>query len=116
MKKPIITIMALVCAAISFAQVGVGTVTPNSTLDVRGSVSTNYRAFTASTTATATDNLLVFTGTSAATLTLPTAVGCDGRSYMIKNASTTGPVPVLTIATTSFQTIDGAASWTVAHL
>ncbi|MGG9961347.1 beta strand repeat-containing protein [Ferruginibacter sp. SUN106] len=113
MKKPIITIMALLYAAISFAQVGVGTITPNSTLDVRGSMSTNYRAFTASTTAASTDNLLVFTGTSAATVTLPTAVGCDGRSYMIKNASTTGPTPVLTIATTSAQTIDGAASWTL---
>jgi hypothetical protein len=111
MKKLITTVMALFYAILSFAQVGVGTVTPNSTLDVRGSVATNYRAFTASTTATATDNLLVFTGTGAATVTLPTAVGCDGRSYMIKNASTTGPVPVLTIATTSAQTIDGAASW-----
>jgi hypothetical protein len=32
---------------------------------------------------------------------------------MIKNASTTGPTPVVTIATTSSQTIDGAASWTL---
>ncbi|GAB2834330.1 hypothetical protein GCM10027043_40570 [Ferruginibacter profundus] len=76
-------------------------------------MSTNYRSFTASTTAAATDNLLVFTGTSAATVTLPTAVGCDGRSYMIKNASTTGPTPALTIATTSAQTIDGAGSWSL---
>ncbi len=113
MKKPLFTLMALLCTAIAFAQVGVGTTTPNSTLDVRGSLSTSYRAFTTNTTATATDNLLVFTGTSAATITLPTAVGCDGRSYLVKNASTTGPTPVLTIATTSGQTIDGAASWTL---
>jgi len=113
MKKPIFTILALFFAFISFAQVGIGTTTPNSTLDVRGSVSTNYRSFTASTSASATDNLLVFTGSSAATLTLPTAVGCDGRTYMIKNASTTGPTPVVTIATTSAQTIDGAGSWTL---
>ena len=113
MKKSITTVMALFCAILSFAQVGVGTVTPNSTLDVRGSISTNYRAFTTATTATATDHLLVFTGTTATTITLPTAVGCDGRSYMIKNASTTGPTPALTIATTSAQTIDAAGSWTL---
>jgi Chaperone of endosialidase len=113
MKKTIITASAILFAAISTAQVGVGTATPNSTLDVRGSMATNYRAFTANTSAASTDNLLVFTGSSAATLTLPTAVGCDGRNYMIKNASTAGTTPVLTIATTSSQTIDGAASWTL---
>ncbi len=111
MKKLLLSVMALVSAVLVSAQVGVGTTTPNSTLDVRGSVSTNYRSFTANTAASSTDNLLVFTGTSAATLTLPTAVGCDGRVYVIKNASTTGPVPVLTVATTSSQTIDGIASW-----
>jgi hypothetical protein len=93
------------------AQMGIGTTTPNSTLDVRGSVSTNYRDFTTSTTAASTDNLLVFTGSSDATITLPTAVGCSGRNYLIKNASTTGPTPVLTVATTSSQTIDGLSTW-----
>lgn len=111
MKKILTTILATFIIGFSIAQVGVGTTTPNSTLDVRGSVATNYRAFTANTSAAATDNLLVFTGTTAVTLTLPTAVGCDGRSYLIKNASTTGPTPVVTIATTSAQTIDGAGSW-----
>lgn len=111
MKKFLLSVMALFSAMLVSAQVGVGTTTPNSTLDVRGSMSTNYRSFTANTSATSTDNVLVFTGSSAATLTLPTAVGCDGRAYVIKNASTTGPVPVLTVATTSSQTIDGIASW-----
>jgi len=113
MKKSILTILAAMLAMLSYAQLGIGTTSPNSTLDVRGSISTSYRAFTANTTATASDNLLVFTGSSAATLTLPTAVGCEGRTYMVKNASTTGPTPVLTIATTSSQTIDGAPSWTL---
>jgi hypothetical protein len=113
MKKSLFTIMASLLAVFTYAQVGVGTTSPNSTLDVRGSVATNYRAFTVNTSAASTDNLLVFTGSSAATLTLPTAVGCDGRNYMIKNASTAGTTPVLTIATTSSQTIDGAASWTL---
>ena len=103
-----ITLMYAINAA---AQIGVGTTSPNSTLDVRGSLSTNYRGFTTTTTAASTDNLLIFTGTVATTITLPTAVGCTGRNYLIKNASTTGPTPVLTIATTSSQTIDALSSW-----
>jgi hypothetical protein len=113
MKKFITTGMASLFAIFSYAQLGVGTITPNSTLDVRGSVATNYRSFTTSTAASATDNLLVFTGSLAVTVTLPTAVGCDGRGYMIKNGSTTGPTPVVTIATTAAQTIDGAGSWSL---
>ncbi len=99
----------MVFAAQANAQIGVGTTTPNSTLDVRGSLSLNYRSFTASNAVTATDNMLVFTGTSAATLTLPDATACIGRAYWIKNVSSN--TSLLTIATTSSQTIDGIASW-----
>jgi hypothetical protein len=56
---------------------------------------------------------MVFTGTSAATVTLPDATGCTGRAYWIKNASTAATTPVLTIATTAAQTIDGISSWTL---
>lgn len=111
--KKLLTLVMLLLSIYASAQIGIGTTTPNSTLDVRGSLSTNLRTFTTSTTAATTDNVLVFTGTSAATLTLPTAVSIAGRSYQIKNASLTGPTPVLTIATTSAQTIDGLTSWTV---
>lgn len=48
---------------------------------------------------------------SALTCTLPSAVGRAGRVYRIKNLFST----VLTIATTSSQTIDGAAPGTVAQ-
>jgi Chaperone of endosialidase len=106
----LITAITLINVLNATAQLGVGTTSPNSTLDVRGSLSTAYRSFTSATTAGATDNILVFTGTSATTITLPTAVGCTGRMYVIKNASTTGPTPLVTIATTSSQTIDGAAT------
>lgn len=95
----------------ALAQLGVGTTSPNSTLDVRGSLATGYRAFTSATSATSTDNLLVFTGSSATTITLPTAIGCSGRNYVIKNASSTGPLPLLTIATSASQTIDGLSTW-----
>ncbi len=93
------------------AQVGVGTTTPNSTLDVRGSLSAGYRAFAASTSAAIADNMLVFTGTAAATLTLPDAATCSGRTYWVK--STSSNASVLTVATVSSQTIDGLASWTI---
>ena len=73
----------------------------------------NYRSVAAGTTLTATDLVVVFTGSSAATITLPTAVSITGRAYQVKNASTTVPTPVLTIATTSSQTIDGLTSWTL---
>ena len=93
------------------AQVGIGTTAPNSTLDVRGSLSLNYRAFTAGTTASVTDNMLVFTGTTAATVTLPDATACIGRVYWLKNTSSN--TSVLTVATTASQTIDGLSSWLI---
>ncbi len=114
MKNLFITsAIALILTGTASAQVGIGTTTPNSMLDLRGSLSTNYRSITASTTATTTDNTIVFTGSSAATVTLPTAVSIGGRAYWIKNASATIPAPVLTIATTSSQTIDGNTTWTL---
>jgi len=93
------------------AQIGVGTTSPNSTLDVRGSLSNSVTTFTSNTTAGSSDNFLVFTGTSPTTLTLPTAVGITGREYWIKNSTTNASV--LTIATTSSQMIDGLTTWTL---
>ncbi|MFT3935864.1 MAG: tail fiber domain-containing protein [Chitinophagaceae bacterium] len=109
-NKTLLLSLSLLAVATANAQIGVGTTSPNSTLDVRGSFSSNYRAFTTSTTA-ASDNMLSFTGTTAATLTLPTATTCTGRVYWIKNASSN--TSLLTIATTSSQTIDGQSSWTL---
>ena len=91
------------------AQVGIGTTTPNSTLDVRGSLSLGYRSFTSTASATASDNMLAFTGTSTASLTLPDASTCSGRTYWIKNLSSN--TSLLTVATTASQTIDGLSSW-----
>ena len=93
------------------AQVGVGTTTPNSTLDIRGSLSAGYRAFSANTSAAITDHALVFTATAAASLTLPDAATCTGRIYWVKNTSSNASV--LTIGTTGAQTIDGLSSWTL---
>ena len=106
--------MIVVMIALSIhskAQIGIGTTSPNSMLDVRGSFSGALTTFTTNTIATIADNTMIFTGTSAATLTLPTAAGITGREYWIKNASSNASV--LTIATTSAQTIDGISSWTL---
>jgi hypothetical protein len=113
MKKTIL-LFFLACFAIgAYSQVGIGTTSPNSTLDVRGSLSVNTSTFTSSVAVSSTDHIMIFTGTTAATATLPTAVGCTGRIYYFKNASTTVPTPVLTVATSSSQTIDASASITV---
>jgi hypothetical protein len=97
------------------AQVGIGTVSPLSTLDVRGSMSTATRSFPGSTTAGSSDYTLIFDGAAASTVTLPDATTCVGRVYCIKNFSTTSPAPLLTIATTSSQKIDGLSSWTLSE-
>ena len=58
-KVTVSVFTVLLFATNAIAQIGIGTTSPNSSLDVRGSLSTNYRSFTANTTAGATDNLLV---------------------------------------------------------
>jgi hypothetical protein len=54
---------------------------------------------------------MTYTGSSAATITLPDATNCTGRVYIIKNSSATVPTPVLTVNTTSAQTLDGNSTW-----
>lgn len=109
MKNLLFAVSMLLLSVSALAQVGIGTTSPNSTLDVRGSIALAYRSFTGNSSAATTDNTLVFTGTSNATLTLPDASTITGRSYWIKNGSSNSSV--LTIATTSSQTIDGNATW-----
>lgn len=83
---------------------GFGTATPTSTLHSAGSLAVGYVAKTANYTLTSTDFLVECTANSF-TVTLPTAVGIQGRIYIIKNTG----AGTITLATTSSQTIDGAA-------
>jgi hypothetical protein len=76
---------------------GVGTAT--STVHVNGSFATAYRAITALRTLDATDHTIEVTANTF-TVTLPTAVGITGRTYVITNSGS----GVLTLATTSSQT------------
>lgn len=112
MRKTIF--QGILCMAIGSqvsAQIGVGTTTAHSDLHVNGAVAMAVRSVTANDNIGYSDEVMLFTGTSAATVTLPDASTATGRVYWIKNASTLLPVPTLTIATSSSQTIDGVTTW-----
>ena len=110
MKKQLYSFCLVILGSSAYSQTGVGTLSPNSLLEVRGAMATGIRIVTASATLGYTDHILIYTGTSNATATLPDASTCQGRIYWIKNASGTVPQPVLTVNTTSSQTIEGATS------
>ena len=111
MKKLLLPILMTACSAAIHAQVGIGTTSPSSTLDVRGSMSLNFRVVSGSGSLSASDNTVSFTGTSLSTLTLPDAISCAGRAYWIKNSSSNSST--LIIATSGAQTIDGLSSWSL---
>ncbi|MCW3127467.1 MAG: hypothetical protein JWO03_3125 [Bacteroidetes bacterium] len=98
-------------ASAQSGNVGIGTNTPTSRLQVNGSVSFAYRTVTASATLDASDYTVEYNGTTAATITLPDAVACRGRSYHIKNVSATIPTPIVTIVPQAGQTEDGKTTW-----
>ena len=79
--------------------------TANSRLDVNGSVAFAYVAKTANYTLGLEDYTVDFTANNC-DATLPTAASITGRVYVIKNTGT----GVITLKTTSSQTIDGVAS------
>ena len=108
MKNRIVLLALLIVSLPVFAQVGIGTTTPNSTLDVRGALSLNFRTFTGDVSVTENDNTLLFKGSAEATVILPDATTCIGRSYHIKNGSVSDPIPVVTITTVNDQTVDGS--------
>lgn len=70
------------------------------------SISYSTAAITASMTVTSTHTVVAANCASACTVTLPTAVGISGKVYHVKIIGT----GVVTIATTSSQTIDGTTT------
>lgn len=80
MKHLYLLFLLTLLAAHLNAQVGIGTASPLSTLDIRGSFSAMYRSFSAATSFTANDYTAVFTGSSVATATLPDATTIDGST------------------------------------
>jgi len=70
-----------------------------------GGITFPVTGINASYTVNTNDYLVDVTGNTI-TVTLPTAVGIDGKNYVIKNSGN----GVVTVATTSSQTIDGVSS------
>lgn len=88
-----------------FAQVGVGTTMPDSTLDVNGSLSLNITSTSGNLTLDATHHTILINGNH--NITLPAANTCNGRVYVIKNPTTNTP----TIS--SYNDLKGNASTTL---
>ena len=78
----------------------------------KGSIVFPYASATTTYAVKTSDYLVNFT-TGTFTATLPTSVGQAGKTYIFKN---TGATSVITIATTSSQTIDGSATYMLTAL
>ncbi len=89
--------------------VGIGTLTPNSTLQVSGSIAGNVVTKTSNYSLGPDNYIILADATSAAvTLTLPTASAIIGRLYTIKKIDSSSNQVI--IATTGAQTVDGQSS------
>lgn len=113
MKKIFILSSILLWGGV-FAQVGVNTTSPGSTLDINGSLAANYKTVTTNYTMTATDYHVSYTGTGNATFTLPAAISgagnFKGRLYTINNRTSS----TITVNPAGSETINGTASITIA--
>ncbi len=76
-----------------------------------GSFASGLVTKTANYTATANDHKILVDSTSGVvTIILPTAVGCAGREYIVKDWKGQSAANTITISTTSSQTIDGTST------
>jgi hypothetical protein len=89
-------------------EIGVNTSTPNSTLDIQGSLGYKYNTITAATTLNQTHNV-VFCNSGPYTVTLPAAASNAGKVYYIKNISSTNVT--ITLDGNASETIDGSTTY-----
>lgn len=94
-------------------KVGINTATPHSSFTSSGTFATSVRTVTSTGSINGGDQIIFASGSSMITLTLPSAVGINGRQYTIKKTSSTVNTNIrpVVIATTSSQTIDRVSSW-----
>jgi hypothetical protein len=86
-------------------------VRPWTNINTTGSLTVGARSTASSVTLAITDQTILVDSTSAIrTITLPTAVSISGRIYIVKDWKGQASTHNITIATTSAQTIDGAAT------
>jgi len=96
------------------AQVGINTITPNSTLEINGSLSQKVETITATTTLGPDNNTIICdNGATAITINLPSVSSpdCAGRIYTIKKGSMMSSTANVTIDGNGSETIDGAATF-----
>jgi uncharacterized protein YdeI (BOF family) len=99
---------------LSNAQVGINTITPNSTLEINGSLSQKVETITATTTLGPENNTIVCNnGVTAITINLPSVSSpdCAGRIYTIKKGSMMSSTANVTIDGSGSQTIDGSETF-----
>jgi hypothetical protein len=87
--------------------------TDSTGLTLTGAINNTYTGVTAATTLNHSHYYVSATGASTYTITLPTAVGIQGRVYVIKSNMNAGVL--LTVNTTSSQTIDGSTTVTLSR-
>jgi len=96
-------------------RVGINTAAPHSTLHVNGSFAVNLTTFTATVDLGVGTNgaakTIIMNNAAAATITLPSAVGLEGREYDIKKVSATGGGRTVTIDGAGTETIDGSLTF-----
>ncbi|MFD2726368.1 hypothetical protein [Hyunsoonleella rubra] len=103
--KRILSQFLLLLSLNVFAQVGIGTTAPVSTLDVNGSFSADVSTTSGALTLDDTHHTVVLGGNH--NITLPVANTCDGRIYVIKNPTTNSP------AISSYNDLNGTATTTL---
>ncbi|MGR3857532.1 MULTISPECIES: hypothetical protein [Chryseobacterium] len=117
MKKTFIYFSLFLFNAILYAQVGINTTIPGSTLTINGSLAGTYKVFSTSATLGINDFYMAFSGSTAGTFTLPIATAAApaqgnilGRVYYIKNTGTAQ----LTVAASGSELIDNQSGTGVA--
>lgn len=108
MKKALITALLLVGCTFANAQVGIGTDTPLSMLEIQGSTGLKVTTLTASTTLNETHNVVLCNNGPYA-VTLPAAASNTGRVYYLKNIDADGDDFV--IDGNGSETIDGQSNY-----
>jgi hypothetical protein len=96
---------------LSGGNVGIGVPTPNSTLQVSGSVSFSHTTKSANYTLTASDYTVGFDCASNRTANLPDATTCAGRIYVIYQYNTNSASRSVTLDGSGSQTIDGVTTY-----